>query len=224
MIIVIFAYAHFRKKRWSNLLKKIEFSGQKKEIQNFIHRFGKEKSKHSWNVREYYFSFDRIRDFAKVLSRKGVRISEKTLRDLLRHYIDEEEYSLTEESVLKKPFSFDELSGSEFEFLLKRLFEAMNYKVKVIGKTGDQGGDLVLNKDGKRILIQAKRYTGSVGNAAVQQAFAAKSHYDCTDAAVVTTGEFTREARELAKTTQVELFDKMELQRLLSKHLKESWS
>jgi hypothetical protein len=39
----------------------------------------------------------------------------------------------------KKPRSFSELSrsGSDFEVLLGRLFEAMGYKVEHTGKSGD---------------------------------------------------------------------------------------
>lgn len=120
---------------------------------------------------------------------------------------------------------FSDLSGSGFENLLYRLFQAMGYTVQKIGRTGDQGGDLIANMDGKvRLLIQAKCYNGSpVGNAAVQEAVAAQKYYDCNGAMVVTSSDFTKEALELAKANAVGLVGKERLSELVVQYLKESW-
>lgn len=224
ILAVLIGFLFYQKKRWKDLLKRVKDQGLEEEILNFISRFGKEKTKSTWTYRTYVFDLGRLSDFEQVLNEKGLRINEDKLRELLEYYIGRSEYRLTAESVKSKPNELNALDGGEFEVLLKRLFEAMGYAVQSIGRVGDQGGDLIANKGGKRFLIQAKRYTGSVGNAAVQQATAAKTHYDCTSAVVVTTGEFTREAKELAKTTQVQLVGKDELQHKLMEYLKENWS
>jgi HJR/Mrr/RecB family endonuclease len=142
---------------------------------------------------------------------------------LLRHYIQEKEERLTRESVSVLPQKFSTLSGSDFENLLYRLFTAMGYAVQNTGKTGDQGGDLVANLNGQRIVIQAKCYSGTVGNAAVQEAVAAQKFYDCNKVLVVTNSSFTKEAIELATANGVELIGGGKLSELLLQNLKESW-
>ncbi len=71
--------------------------------------------------------------------------------------------------------------------------------------TGDQGADVILVVDGVKIVIQAKKYTGVVGNAAVQEVFAAMQFYDGDYAMVVTNSRYTPAAQTLATKIGVEL-------------------
>ena len=71
--------------------------------------------------------------------------------------------------------------------------------------TGDQGADVIVLAGGVKIVIQAKRYTGVVGNAAVQEVFAAQQFYDADYAMVVTTSRYTPAAQALAAKVGVEL-------------------
>jgi restriction system protein len=66
-------------------------------------------------------------------------------------------------------------------------------------KTGDQGADLLVKKDGRKIAIQAKRYTGSVGNEAVQEIVGALEFYGADEGWVITSGTFSPSARALAQ-------------------------
>lgn len=63
----------------------------------------------------------------------------------------------------------DKMDGRQFELYLGILFKHLGYAVKVTRAAGDFGADLVLEKDGKRIVVQAKRYSKNVGIEAVQQ-------------------------------------------------------
>lgn len=107
-----------------------------------------------------------------------------------------------------------------------RLFQAIGYTVQKTGKTVDQGGDLIANKDSQvRVIIQAKCYNNSsVGNAAVQEAIAAQKFYDCNGAIVVASSDFTKEAIELARVNKIGLVSKTRLSELLLEYLKESWN
>jgi restriction system protein len=203
-------------------LKRVE---QEEYLKNFINRFGFEnKRSGGWSFRNRRFDWDRINDLKKILKEAGVTSNEKDVFALLRFYIQENEEKLTRESIRKEPQKFTILSGAEFEKLLYRLFEAMGYKTEWIGKSGDQGGDLIANKNGERILIQAKCYRDwSTGNAAVQQVVGAMRYYDCNKAIVVTTSHFTNEAITLAKANKVELISRERLQELLLQFLGESW-
>ncbi|MDQ7814320.1 MAG: restriction endonuclease [Patescibacteria group bacterium] len=224
VVALLATFLLFRRSQWKRLLSRIETTEARNEITNFINRFGKDKKKNSWTYYDCNFDYNRIKDFRRNLNEKGLKISEKEFYSVLRYYIGRIEYNITAESVSAGTRNLDSLGGFEFEDLLRKLYEAMGYTVQMTGKTGDQGGDLIANLRGRRLVIQAKRYKGSVGNAAVQQVVASKKYYDCSDAVVVTTGEFTRAARELAKANQVQLTGKKELQQLLSRFLKESWS
>lgn len=232
---VLIGFQRFKKKRKENylssLLVRVREKGQEDYIDNFINRFGHDGKKgNSFMVRDYSFAWERVNDLEKVLQEKGIELrhngKQKDIYVLLRYYIQEKEESITRESIKNEPRKFAILSkdGSEFEKLLYRLFSAMGYKAQVIGRSGDQGGDLIANKNGERILIQAKCYRDwSTGNAAVQQVVAALKYYDCNKAMVVTTSHFTAEAMALAKANNTELISKERLQELLLQHLKESW-
>jgi hypothetical protein len=64
----------------------------------------------------------------------------------------------------------------------------------------DQGGDILgVSPGGARVVIQAKRWRGSVGNDAVQELLGAMLYYDRSEGMVVTNSTFTDAARELAK-------------------------
>lgn len=81
--------------------------------------------------------------------------------------------------------------------------------------SGDYGADLLLTKEGQRIAVQAKCYTGSVGVAAVQEALSGMAYYQCHSAWVITTGNYTNNAVELAKKSKVHLLDSNELGKLI---------
>ena len=217
----------WREKRLNDLLAAIKQNGLEEYVKNFIDRFGMQKGKKTdWTFRGHYFDWQRLEDFRKILNEKGMRLSmdkwDATLI-VLRYYIQEKEERLTRESVSVLPQKFSTLSGSDFENLLYRLFTAMGYAVQKTGKTGDQGGDLIANMNGQRIVIQAKCYSSTVGNAAVQEAVAAQKFYDCNKVMVVTNSSFTKEAIELAKVNNVELVGGGKLSELLLQNLKESW-
>jgi hypothetical protein len=212
----------------NHILGIIQHAGLDNDVKNFINRFGMQRGKKDdWTYRGKSFDWDQLKAFRKVLNEKGMNFSSNKLDEissLLKAYIDKDQDELIRESISLNPRKFLDISGSEFENLLYRLFVAMGYVVQKTGKVGDQGADLITNKDGQRIVIQAKRYTGSVGNDAVQQAISAQKFYDCNRAMVVTNSNFTKEAFELAKVSNIRLIGSGELSELLLQNLKESWS
>lgn len=112
----------------------------------------------------------------------------------------------------------DQLSGTEFEKFLAGLFRAQGYAAELTPLTGDYGADLILIKDGQRIAVQAKRYVGSVGVSAVQEALSGQAYYQCDTAWVVTTGAFTTNALELAKKSGVKLIGRSDIGKLMAQH------
>ena len=107
------------------------------------------------------------------------------------------------------------LSGTEFEVYLAKLFKSQGYLVEMTPLTGDYGADLILYKEQQRIAVQAKCYTGSVGVSGVQEALSGMAYYQCHSAWVVTTGNYTVNAVELATQSKVRLFGRNELGKLI---------
>lgn len=100
------------------------------------------------------------------------------------------------------------MSGVEFETHIIRLLKAKGYEdIAGTPASGDQGADILAKKDGKKIVIQAKRYIKPVGNKAVQEVTAALRFYNADEAWVVTNATFTRSARALAHKNDVKLVD-----------------
>lgn len=109
----------------------------------------------------------------------------------------------------------DEMSGKEFEQFLKLRYEARGYKVRRTPYQNDFGADLVMERGGRRVVVQAKRWKKNVGIKAVQEIVAAKGHYRAQDAWVVTNSQFTKAAKELALSNGVRLVDRAQLIHIL---------
>lgn len=107
----------------------------------------------------------------------------------------------------------DLMDGPTFESYLATMFRRLGYDVEIVGSArGDYGGDLVIRKDGKGTVVQAKRYRDKkVGIKAVQEAHTARTMYDCADAMVVTNSGFSQQARKTARATGVRLWGRAEL-------------
>lgn len=108
----------------------------------------------------------------------------------------------------------DRMDGYQFETYLGSLFERLGYVANVTQSSGDFGADLILYAENRKIVVQAKRYTGTVGVSAVQEIASAKAYYDAHEAWVVTNSSFSKPAYQLANANDVLLLDRMELIRL----------
>lgn len=106
----------------------------------------------------------------------------------------------------------DKMSGHEFELYLTNLFERLGYKVHHSGRhNNDYGCDVIIEKDGKRTAIQAKRRSHSVGEPAIQEIYSSLNVYNCQQAVVLTNGFFTNQAQFLARRNNVMLWDRNKL-------------
>jgi Restriction endonuclease len=97
------------------------------------------------------------------------------------------------------------MSGIDFEQHCKTILIANGWRVNSTAATGDQGADLVVQGLNQKGVVQCKRWNSSIGNSAVQEAFAAKSFYSANFALVIGVGNFTKSAQELALKTGVNL-------------------
>lgn len=115
-------------------------------------------------------------------------------------------------------FQIDGLEGAEFENFLCLLFKQMGYKSIQTKATGDYGADLVVTRGKERYVVQAKRYSKTVGAHAVQEVMGAKKHYGASGAMVATNNYFSKEATMLAAENDIILIDRNVLQNLIGKY------
>ncbi len=83
----------------------------------------------------------------------------------------------------------------------------MGFTIQRTKIVGDQGVDLIAIKDDRKIAIQCKYYTNSVGNKAVQEIIAGADFYGCPEKAVITNSYFTKSAKQLAASLNVILVE-----------------
>lgn len=100
------------------------------------------------------------------------------------------------------------MTGYEYEKKCAELLKAKGFSdVTVTPGSGDQGIDVLAKKGKKKYGIQCKYYEGTVGNKAVQEAFAGASFYDCSVAMVITNSKLTEPAKKLAAKLGVEFWE-----------------
>lgn len=104
---------------------------------------------------------------------------------------------------------YDKMSGEDFEEFCANILRGNGFtNVEVTKASGDHGIDILATKDGLRYAIQCKRYSKSVGNKAVQEAYSGKDIYKADVAVVMSNINFTAQAIEDAKKLRVELWDR----------------
>lgn len=106
------------------------------------------------------------------------------------------------------PYSPD-MTGEEYEKLVAEKLRLEGYSdISLTDVTNDHGCDiLAVNPKGVSAVIQCKRYSGSVGVHAVQEADSARNFYKRTLAIVITNSTFTSAARLHASRTNVILIE-----------------
>jgi hypothetical protein len=119
--------------------------------------------------------------------------------------------------------SLAEMHPREFELLVKDLLEAMGLTAKETPYSKDDGVDIIAEDHRPfhrgRVVVQVKRYSGSVGVTTVRELNGVLPLHRAQRGIVVTTGTFTREAVATAGQLGIELVDGVELQRALAEHL-----
>jgi Holliday junction resolvase-like predicted endonuclease len=102
----------------------------------------------------------------------------------------------------------DNMPGHQFEHYVAALLEHQGFRTTVTKGSGDFGVDVIARKGDLKYAVQTKRYNTGVSRSAVSDAVAAKGHYGCNAALVVTTSRFTAGARQFARSTGCVLVDR----------------
>lgn len=118
----------------------------------------------------------------------------------------------------KRAFSgnYDLMEGRDFEYFCADLLEKRGFlEVEVTKGSGDNGVDILAEKDGVTYAIQCKRYDEPVGVKAVQEAYAGRDYYDRMVGVVMSNQYFTKNATEMARKLKVMLWDRGYLEEMI---------
>lgn len=110
----------------------------------------------------------------------------------------------------------DSMEGHEFESFVGDLLSKLGYEnVEVTRGSGDQGVDILAEKEDIRYALQCKCYSSDLGNKPIQEVNTGKAIYHCHVGVVVTNRYFTSGAKEAAKVTGVLLWDRDKLRKMI---------
>lgn len=114
--------------------------------------------------------------------------------------------------------TIDLMEGHDFEYWSANLLRDLGFiNVEVTKGSGDQGVDVLAEKDGIRYAIQCKCYRSSLGNTPIQEVHAGKKIYNCQIGAVITNQYFTSGGKELAEKTGTLLWDRAWLREAINR-------
>jgi restriction system protein len=100
------------------------------------------------------------------------------------------------------------LSPKDFEEYVGTLFRRKGYQVALRGGSGDHGVDLELfGPDGRKAIVQCKRYQHTVGEEIVRELFGTIIHERSIRGFLVTTAEISASAKSWAAGKPITLID-----------------
>lgn len=198
-------------------------------VQSIHDAFVKEKQWHTRDAIEGVYNeiIKNSKGVYKNYTSETERWCRETIEVLYRNrsVFDEETNAYVDDVIRKLAFKFDissphakeitqeiynvaTLEGHEFENWCADLLRGNGFAaVDVTKGSGDQGVDIIAEKDEIQYAIQCKRYSSDLGNTPIQEVYAGKTLYHCHVGVVMTNSHFTKGARELAKATGVLLWD-----------------
>jgi len=109
------------------------------------------------------------------------------------------------------------LRGTAFEQFLRSVFELLGFRATLTKASGDQGVDIIVEKQGLKMAVQAKGFDPAikVANNAIQEAHTGMAFYRCDACAVITSSSFTSPAMELANRVGCHLVDGTQIDELI---------
>ncbi len=114
--------------------------------------------------------------------------------------------------------SISELTWEKFEHLIAAAFRREGYAVVTTSSGADGGVDLVLKREGEKVLVQCKHWRSkSIGVRAIREFHGvvhSKQHLG-SRGVFVTSGSYTREAVAFAKQNGMQLIDRHALLKMI---------
>jgi HJR/Mrr/RecB family endonuclease len=115
----------------------------------------------------------------------------------------------------------DRLNPNLFEASIAALYKKQGFEIYLTPYSNDKGVDVVVLKNGENYLIQVKQTKSLVGNEAIQEICTAKKYYENKfneqfNLMTVTNNDYSSSAKILAKTNDIQLFNRNFLEILIN--------
>ena len=108
----------------------------------------------------------------------------------------------------------EDMNPFDYEHFCAAILNENGWNARATQGSGDQGVDVIAEKDACRVAIQCKLYSSNVGNKAVQEIIAGSIHVDADYRVVVSNRDYTKSAYEIAEKSKVRLLHHNDLQDL----------
>lgn len=163
-------------------------------------KYGIEDKAGWYNEREYFIK--------NVLAREASPIVQRLITD---GKFDQSIRETIEKGLANADFEIatlpPDITPERFEVLCMEVFRASGWNATTTKASGDQGADVIAERDSLKVVVQCKLYGTPVGNKAVQEVIAARGYYNADIALVVANSSFTRSAIQLAEVSDVKTFN-----------------
>jgi restriction system protein len=107
-----------------------------------------------------------------------------------------------------------QIAPTDFEFYCSEMLQQHGWNTKLTKSSGDQGIDIVAERNGLTVVFQCKLHNNPIGNKAVQEIHAGKDFLKADLGIVLSNADFTSAARELAASLNVLLMHYSQLEEL----------
>ncbi len=156
-----------------------------------------------------------------VFAKLGAAVQEAEKPAWLAEIIDLAESTAVRRAGATQPVGsastgFTGTTGPEFEIYCADLIRSLGWNARVTKGSGDQGVDVVADREGMCVVFQCKFYSSPVGNSAVQEIAAGRAFEHAQFGAVLSNQSYTPAAKQLAKATNVQLLNPLQLEKYLN--------
>jgi len=139
-----------------------------------------------------------------ILARLRQGMKESSHRTVRPRMHSPKYYEITEDDIEN---GFSRFDAYDFEKVVAQLFEDKGYLTIVTQASSDMGADVIARNKNETIVIQVKKWNGTVGGPDVHKTLGSMISQHATKALVVTTSDFTRQAYKIAEGNPVELWN-----------------
>jgi HJR/Mrr/RecB family endonuclease len=116
------------------------------------------------------------------------------------------------------------LSGEEFERVVKYIFEILGYNVMVTKGSSDEGVDLMLTKESKKEIAQCKNWSKPVGSKVAREFYGALLHMKADKGHIVTSSYFSLPCKKFVIGKPIQLIEGHELIEYLKDYFQDEQS
>ena len=135
-------------------------------------------------------------DYGTIIDSNEPRKSERLLREEIERRKNEEIKYANFIKKIRSPEYLKNMDPYEFEEFACKYFESVGYKVTRTLKSNDQGIDGILEKNGTKTIVQAKRVQSYVGQPIIRDLYGTMVSEKADSAFIVTTGKVSQQSRD----------------------------